>query len=168
MLLLHYLSFVALAFTITTVVHFSTLSPTGIVAGNWPLVPLLMAVALGLSLVLGTADVRLKHYDLAAAERTALFAAILAAAGAVLAVLGALTLPAGFHVVFGLVFFALAAGGRIGLLHVLLAIYRQSAEVTRVLIYGAGRTGMALAAALRSRPDILPVEIGRASCRERV
>ncbi len=156
-LLLLDLSCVALAFTITTVVHFSTLSPTGIVAGNWPLVPLLMAVALGLSLVLGTADVRLKHYDLAAAERTALFAAILAAAGAVLAVLGALTLPAGFHVVFGLVFFALAAGGRIGLLHVLLAIYRQSAEVTRVLIYGAGRTGMALAAALRSRPDILPV-----------
>ena len=156
-LLLLDLSCVALAFTVSTVIQFSTLHPAAILAGSWPLVPPLMAVALGLSLVLGTADVRLKHYDLAAAERTALFAAILAVASAALAALGALGLPAGFHVIFGLVFLALAAGGRIGLLHVLLAIYRQSAEVTRVLIYGAGRTGMALAAALRSRADILPV-----------
>ncbi len=148
---------VALAFTIAAAIQFSTLSPAGILEGNWPMVPLLMAVALGLSLFLGTADIRLKHYDLAAAERTALFAAILAVASAALAGLGGLPLPAGFHVVFGLVFLALAAGGRIGLLHVLLAIYRQSAEVRRVMIYGAGRTGMALAAALRSRPDILPV-----------
>ncbi len=156
-LLLLDLSCVVLAFTVSTMIQFSTLRPAAILANNWPLVPPLMAVALGLSLVLGTADVRLKHYDLAAAERTALFAAILAVASATLAALGALGLPAGFHVIFGLVFLSLAAGGRIALLHVLLAIYRQSAEVTRVLIYGAGRTGMALAAALRSRADILPV-----------
>lgn len=148
---------VALAFVAAAIIQFSTLNPTGILSGSWPLVPLLVAAALGLSLVLGTADVRLKHYDLAAAQRTAFFAAILALASAAIARLGALGLPAGFHVVFGLVFFALAAGVRIVLLHVLLAIYRQSAEVTRVLIYGAGRTGMALAASLRSRPDILPV-----------
>lgn len=148
---------VALAFATTTIVQFSTLTPAWIMASNWPLVPLLMAVALGLSIILGTADVRLKHYDLAAAQSTALFAAILAGASAALAQLGNLGLPAGYHVVFGLVFFALAAGGRIGLLHVLLGIYRRSPEVTRVLIYGAGRTGMALAAALRNRPDIVPV-----------
>lgn len=148
---------VAFAFGFATVIQFSTLRPAGILAGSWPLVPLLMAVALLVSLVLGTADVRLKHYDLGAAQRTALFGAILGVASAALARLGELGLPAGFHVVFGLVFFCLAAGVRIALLHVLLAIYRQSASVTRVLIYGAGRTGMALAAALRNRPDILPV-----------
>lgn len=148
---------VALAFVAAAIIQFSTLHPIGILSGSWPLVPLLVAAALGLSLVLGTADVRLKHYDLAAAQRTAFFAAILGLASAVIARLGGLGLPAGFHVVLGLVFFALAAGVRIVLLQVLLAIYRQSAEVTRVLIYGAGRTGMALAASLRNRPDILPV-----------
>ena len=151
------LACVALAFVAAGIIQFSTLHPKGILAESWPLVPLLVAAALGLSLVLGTADVRLKHYDLAAAQRTAFFAAILGAASAAIARLGGLGLPAGFHVVFGLVFFTLAAGVRIALLHMLLAIYRQSAEVTRVLIYGAGRTGMALAAALRNRPDILPV-----------
>lgn len=156
-LLLLDLCAVALSFTIATVVQFSTLNPAGILQGTWPVVPVLMAVALGLSFALGTADTRLKHYDLAAAERTALFAAILGVTSAALATVAALPLPAGFHAVFGLVFLALAAGGRIALLHVLLAIYRQSTEVRRVLIYGAGRTGMALAAALRSRPDILPV-----------
>ncbi len=148
---------VPLAFTIASIIHFSTILPFRVIASNWPLIPLLMAVALGLSIILGTADIRLKHYDVAAAQRTALFAAILAVASGALSTLGQMSLPAGFHVVFGLVFFAFASGMRICLLHILLTIYRQSAEISRVMIYGAGRTGMALAAALRNRADILPV-----------
>ena len=42
---------VALAFAATTVIHFSTIWPVGILANTWPLVPLLMAIALVLSLV---------------------------------------------------------------------------------------------------------------------
>ena len=148
---------VALAFYSAAIIQYSTLRPSAVLIQSWPLVPVLMAVALGVSLLLGTADVRLKHYDLGAAQRTAFFGAVLAGASVLLARLGGLGLPAGYHVVFGLVVFCLAAGVRIALLHMLLAIYRQSAEVTRVLIYGAGRTGMALAAALRNRSDIQPV-----------
>ena len=156
-LLLLDIGFVPLAFAIASVIQFSAFLPSGVLLSNWPLMPLLMAVSLGLSIILGTADIRLKHYDVAAAQRTALFATILAVACAALSKLGQTNLPAGFHVVFGLVFFAMAAGARIGLLHILLTIYRQSTEISRVLIYGAGRTGMALAAALRNRADILPV-----------
>jgi len=156
-LLLLDLAFVPLAFAAAFVIHYSTMKPFAVLMLNWPLVPLLTVVAFVLSLTLGTPNVRLKQYDLAAAQGTALFAALLAVSGAALAALGDLAIPAGFHVVFGLVFFALCATSRIALLHVLLSIYRQSAAITRVLIYGAGRTGMALAQALRARADIVPV-----------
>lgn len=149
--------FIPAAFLAASIIQYSTIAPVRFVAENWPLVPLLMAASFGLSFVLKTAEVRLKHYDMEAAQTTALFSAILGATSAVLAKTGGLGVPAGFHVIFALVFFALSAGSRICLLHLLLAIYRQSAAVSRVLIYGAGRTGMALAAALRSRADILPV-----------
>lgn len=156
-LLLLDLAFVPLAYAAAFVIHYSTMKPFAVLMLNWPLVPLLTVVAFVLSLTLGTPNVRLKQYDLGAAQGTALFAALLAVSGAALAALGDLAIPAGFHVVFGLVFFALCATSRIALLHVLLSIYRQSAAITRVLIYGAGRTGMALAQALRARADIVPV-----------
>ncbi|SPH16876.1 UDP-N-acetyl-alpha-D-glucosamine C6 dehydratase [Defluviimonas aquaemixtae] len=151
------IGFVPVAFLAASVIQYSTITPIRFVTANWPLVPLLMVASFALSFPLRTAEVRLKYYDMAAAQKTALFAAILGAISAALATIGALGAPAGFHVIFGLVFFALCAGSRICLLHLLLAIYRQSAEISRVLIYGAGRTGMALAAALRSRTDILPI-----------
>ncbi len=156
-LLLLDLSFVPLAFAAAFVIHYSTMKPFAVMTLNWPLLPLLTVVALALALALGTPNIRLKQYDLAAAQRTALFAALLAVSSAALAALGDLAIPAGFHVVFGLVFLALCATSRIVLLHLLEGIYRQSAAITRVLIYGAGRTGIALAQALRRRPDIVPV-----------
>ena len=156
-LLLLDICFVPLAFLAASVIQYSTIAPIQFLVANWPLVPVVMVLALVLSFPLKTAEVRLKYYDMTAAQKTALYSALLGAMSAVLTKLGGLGAPAGFHVVFGLVFFALSAGSRICLLHVLLAIYRQSAAISRVLIYGAGRTGMALAAALRGRSDILPV-----------
>ncbi|MCB2116705.1 MAG: polysaccharide biosynthesis protein [Rhodobacteraceae bacterium] len=148
---------VPLAFYFAAAIQYSTLTPVAVLSRNWPLVPLLMVMAAALSVVLRTSEVRLKHYDLLAAQRTSIVAFALALTSAMIARLAELPLPAGLHVVFGLVFLALSAGGRITMLHMLLAIYRRSPEITRVVIYGAGRTGMALAAALRSRSDILPV-----------
>lgn len=148
---------VPLAFLFAASIQFSVLFPVTVLRANWPLVPLLMVAALALALVLRTAEARLKHYDLLAAQRTSILAIALAVVSAMIATLAGLSLPAGLHVVFGLVFLALSAGGRIAMLHMLLAIYQRSSEISRVVIYGAGRTGMALAAALRSRADILPV-----------
>ncbi|MGC1430467.1 MAG: polysaccharide biosynthesis protein, partial [Albidovulum sp.] len=148
---------VPFAFLFSSIVQYSTISPGRFLFANWPIVPILMVVAVVLSLALRTADTRLKHYDVAAAQRTALFAAILAIVSALLTKLGQMSIPAGFHVNFGLVYLVLCAGSRIILLQTLLAIYRDSEAVTRVIIYGAGQTGMSLATALRARPDILPI-----------
>jgi FlaA1/EpsC-like NDP-sugar epimerase len=151
------LCFVPVAFVGAFIIQFSTTMPVGAMLPNWPLVPLLIVIAFALALSLGTANVRLKQYDMGAALQTALFSALLAISSFGLAELGKLNIPAGFHVVFGLVYFSLAASSRIALLHILLAIYSESAAISRVLIYGAGRTGMALATSLRSRADIVPV-----------
>ncbi|MCB2136697.1 MAG: polysaccharide biosynthesis protein [Rhodobacteraceae bacterium] len=156
-LLLLDLAFVPLAFLAAFVIHFSAAVPVGTLLLNWPVIPLLIVVALALSVSLGTANIRLKHYDMAAAQQTALFAALLAMSSFGLAELGKLPIPSGFHVVFGLVYFALSASSRIVLLQILLAIYSESAAISRVLIYGAGRTGMSLVASLRGRSDIVPV-----------
>ncbi len=120
-------------------------------------VPLLALVAGGVSLMLGLPSVRLKDFDIEALLRVALLALIVAVASAALNALGRIDLRAGFHVVLGMVYFAVAAGGRVMLLKALLAVYRQSEAITRVAIYGAGRTGMALAKALRNRSDVVPV-----------
>src|SRR5690606_13028530 len=50
---------VALAFYSAAIIQYSTLRPAAVLIQSWPLVPVLMAVALGVSLLLGTADVRL-------------------------------------------------------------------------------------------------------------
>ena len=156
-LLLLDLSLVPVAFAAAFVVHSGIARSFGAIALNWPLVPLLVVVAFTLSLSLGTASIKLKQYDMLAAQKTALFAALLAVSSVALAELGKLNIPHGFHVVFGLVYFAFSASSRIFLLHVLMAIYSESAAITRVLIYGAGRTGMTLVASLRNRSDIVPV-----------
>ena len=156
-LLLLDLGLVPIAFAASFVIFSGLARSGGAVVDNWPLIPLLVVVAFTLSLSLGTSNIRLKQYDMAAVQKTALFAILLSLSSLALAELGKLGIPHGYHVVFGMVYFALASSGRILLLHILLAIYSESAAITRVLIYGAGRTGMALAASLRNRPDIVPV-----------
>ncbi len=151
------LAMIPLAFASAFAVLFSTFAPVAAIAGNWQLVPLLVAAALGLRPALGIPDVRLKNFNRAAGLRLAVFVGLLALAGAAFSMLGGIPILPGYHVVFGLVYFALICGARIALVHAIIAICRRSGAVTRVLIYGAGRTGMTLAAALRDRPDIVPV-----------
>jgi FlaA1/EpsC-like NDP-sugar epimerase len=148
---------VPIALLFAFAVLFSTSRPHLALLLNWPMVPLLAVAASALSMMLGQHKVRLKEYDLKAAIATALFAGLLSIVSAALAALGGLKIPLGFHIIFGLVFFFSAAGARILLLQALLAIYRRSDVITRVLIYGAGRTGMTLASKLKQTSDIVPV-----------
>lgn len=156
-LLLIDLVFVPVSLAAAHAIQYSTTTPLNGVLLTWPLIPLLMIAAVALSLSLGSPNVSLKDYDITAAARTFVIAMALAVTSAALAALGSVRVPPGFHVIFGLVYFAGSAVSRIVLLHALLAIYRRSDAITRVLIYGAGRTGMSLATALKHRPDIIPV-----------
>ena len=58
------------------------------------------------------------------------------------------------HIVFGFSFFVFSVISRAVLLQVVLAIYRSSPHRCRVLIYGAGTTGMQLVSALRGHEEI--------------
>lgn len=147
---------VPVAFILALSVQFSTLSPLWRLTVYWPLVPLLMIAMAALTMTLGLRWMRLKDYDLKAALLTGALAALLGVTSAALAALGEKSIPGGFHFIFALVFFALYAGARLFMQRLILEIYRRSRAVTRVAIYGTGRTGMTLATALRNRVDIVP------------
>ena len=95
--------------------------------------------------VLGLRKERLKDYHIGMVLRSGLLATALGLCSTALGALGGNPFPMAVHVIFALVYFALFSGTRLALLQVLLSIYRRSRAVTRVAIYGAGRTGMALA-----------------------
>lgn len=151
------LAMIPLALLGAFAVHRSTLVPMADVTENILLLLLLFAVAPFLALVLGTTDIRLKDFDIAGWGKLAVFASLMAFIGLVFSESIGLGLPPGLHIVFGLIYTALIGGARVMLLQVVRAIYGRSDAITRVLIYGAGRTGMTLAAAMRSRGSIIPV-----------
>ncbi|MCV2874166.1 polysaccharide biosynthesis protein [Defluviimonas sp. WL0050] len=151
------LAMIPLALLGAFAVHRSTLVPMADVTENILLLLLLFAVAPFLALVLGTTDIRLKDFDIAGWGKLAVFASLMAFIGLVFSESIGLGLPPGLHIVFGLIYTALTGGARVMLLQVVREIYGRSDAITRVLIYGAGRTGMTLAAAMRSRGSIIPV-----------
>lgn len=151
------LAMIPVAYVCAFAVFNSTFAPLKEVAHNATLLLILCSVALLLSIGLGVPDFRLKDLGRPVVGRLAVFSALLGCVAYVFASVGGLGIRPGYHIVFSLTYLALIGGCRVVMLHLLLSIYRQSASVTRVLIYGAGGAGMALAASLRGRDDIFPV-----------
>jgi FlaA1/EpsC-like NDP-sugar epimerase len=146
-----------LAFLVALAIHYDGLPPVVEMRGSLELLPALLALALAVSLALSISDIRPKDFDRAAVLRIGGFAALLAAGTALAAWVQDVAVAAGCYLVFAMVFFAFCVGSRIAILHLLLWIYGRSRAITNVLIYGAGRTGMTVAAALRKRADIVPL-----------
>lgn len=146
-----------LALWLAMIAQDSSLAGTGALQGLWLFGPVLSLAAAALALALGIPRARLKSYDGAGLARTALHGAALAGLGAALALAAGLPLPPGLWAVFTLLFVLLAAGLRLGMLRALEALYRSETPVTRVLIYGAGMTGIQLVSALKRHAAIRPV-----------
>lgn len=121
------------------------------------LMPYMFLLAMGISMWFGIHHIQVSGYEAASVGLTALHAVLLATASVVFSDVAGLGLPLGVHMVFGVVFFCLAVAARAVLLQLVLAVYRHSAERTRVLIYGAGTTGSQLVSALRGHESIHPV-----------
>ncbi|MEQ6249390.1 nucleoside-diphosphate sugar epimerase/dehydratase [Sulfitobacter sp. HNIBRBA3233] len=121
------------------------------------ILPYMIAVCIGVSIWIGICDIQVSGYEAAAVGLTAVFAALLALASFTLSDIAGLGLPVGLHMVFGVVFFCLAVASRAVLLQIVVAIYRRTSARCRVLIYGAGTTGMQLVSALRGHQSIQPV-----------
>lgn len=124
---------------------------------NWPAIPLLMLIGGLLAVVMGIHKVQLKAFENRAIGMTAIHAVTMGLATAVLDNIAGYGTPAATFITFGLVYFLLVCTTRFALLQLLLWIYRRGQDQVRVLIYGAGRTGQQLAAALKTDDVIMPM-----------
>jgi len=148
---------VPLSILLAVAVQLNTLSPFAWLVTLWPVVLALMICAGVGAFALGIPRIQLKSYHLSAVGRSAVLAVLLGMGFAVLVRFSGLSLPPGIYVVFALCFLFLTVASRVLMLQALLAIYRGDGKHIRVLIYGAGATGMQLALALRSHESITPV-----------
>lgn len=119
------------------------------------LLPFLMLIVAGLTTLFGLDQMKLRDYQGGAVMRTAMLAGLTGLCSVALAHLVESDLPQGFHVVFALVYFVLFFLTRQTLTYILTELYRRSRAFSRVAIYGAGRTGLALAAELRKSDDLI-------------
>lgn len=142
------------AFYLTLTIVYNSIAPR-YMSERLGLVFLLLPVLAGtLSFLLGMHRIQLKAYESSAILRTGILAVLATVfLGALRAGMG-LSLPGAAIFLFGLIFFLLATGSRFVLLTLLLWALRLGHSRVRVLIYGAGTTGMQLAAALRSHDKI--------------
>jgi len=148
---------VPLALVFTLAVQGESSQPFAHLLSIGPVVGLIMVLAAALSTILGIPNIRLNAYDMSGVGKTAAFAALLALATYTLGTVAGLGYPTGGYVVFGLVFFLFSAGRRVVMLQLLLTMYRRELPHCRVLIYGAGTTGIQLAQALKTHQAIEPV-----------
>jgi FlaA1/EpsC-like NDP-sugar epimerase len=124
--------------------------------------PLLLAgfVIAGLaSGALGMPQVQLKSYETRAILRTGVLALLVGGGTALLAAPSGGDHPPSWLILFGLIYFLLLVAARVLLLHLLVWALRLGVPQRRVLIYGAGKTGAQLAAALQGHEKIIPVAL---------
>ncbi|WP_299281664.1 nucleoside-diphosphate sugar epimerase/dehydratase [uncultured Tateyamaria sp.] len=86
--------------------------------------------------------------------RTAIFAALLMVASMALSAVSRDALALNTQITFGIALFVASILSRVILLQIVLWLYRRNETRCRVLIYGAGATGMQLASALRNHKVI--------------
>ena len=124
---------------------------------HWAVLPLLMMIAGLLVLVTGVHRIQLKAYESRAIMLTGVHALMLGLATAILDDLAGYGTPLATFINFVLVYFLMSVAARVMMLQVLIWIYRQGQAPSRALIYGAGRTGRQLVAALRTDETIQAV-----------
>ncbi|MCE8510019.1 polysaccharide biosynthesis protein [Ruegeria pomeroyi] len=122
-----------------------------------PVLPYLLVITMGLSIWLGLPYLRLNDYQYYAMGLTMVLAVAAAMTFWGLARINGLTIPEGSHVVFALIYGFAMGISRIVLHYVVETLYRRATPRTRVLIYGAGATGIQLASALKNHERIDPV-----------
>jgi FlaA1/EpsC-like NDP-sugar epimerase len=123
----------------------------------WELFPVVAILAAFGTSVLKMSNIQLKAYETSGIIRTGWMALLVTAGLHFVIATSALYFSAAGVVLFGLIYFLSCVSVRFALLHLLLWVLRAGETRRRVLIYGAGNTGMQLVAALRNHASILPV-----------
>lgn len=122
-----------------------------------PILPYLLIVAMGLSIWLGVSSTTLNDYEPESVGRTAGFAALLTMTSVLLTNAASIQVGLKPQIIFGITFFVFSFVSRAVLLQVVIEVYRKGTDRCRVLIYGAGTTGIQLVSALRNHAVIEPV-----------
>lgn len=118
---------------------------------------LMLLGAAGIAIFLKVPNIRLNSYGAKGMGRVGVMAALIAAMGAALHQIADSPLDLRDFVIYALALFVFLALARLVMLDLLTRVYRMRNERCRVLIYGAGSTGMQLAHALMTHDRIEPV-----------
>ncbi len=146
-----------LALAITTMLVYASFFPSYAFV-DMALVFLALPVAAGLlSTALGIPNIKLKAYESLAILRTAAFAGLLSSALYLVCRAIGQSFPVLGVALFGVTFFLSSVGIRLAMLNIYLWVLRWGQRRWRVLIYGAGTTGIQLAAALKSHEQVMVV-----------
>ncbi|MBS1301747.1 nucleoside-diphosphate sugar epimerase/dehydratase [Loktanella sp. SALINAS62] len=151
------IALIPVALVLALTLQGNALVDPGTLSLHWLALPVLMAIGGLLSSVLGLPQVQLKSYESHAIALTAGHAVLMGVSAAVIYDMAGVAAPLASFINFALVYFLMSVAARIAMLNILLHIYRQGQDISRVLIYGAGRTGRQLAAALRGDETVFPV-----------
>ncbi|CUH65040.1 UDP-N-acetyl-alpha-D-glucosamine C6 dehydratase [Thalassovita gelatinovora] len=138
-----------------------------IARAQWPNLPLLFAIApymlimaatgIAMTAMIGLHRVRLIAFQMRSVAQSAAIAGSMAIFGAVMQMVPATPLTPLGNVIFAMSFLILSVATRQILLDVVTRAYRYGRKRQRILIYGAGRTGQQLAAALATDETVEPV-----------
>lgn len=124
---------------------------------HWEIIPILIVVGVLSSYTLGLPRIQLNDYEATGIPRGAALSTILAVSAYGLNQLAEGILPAPAFVGFGIILFIGLLVSRLTMRAILIAILTSQRPRAPILIYGAGRTGMQLAAALRHDHQVQPV-----------
>ena len=145
------------ALAVTVMLVYGSFAPIFAFTDLAPVFVMLPLTAGAVSLILGITNIKLKAYESLAILRTGTFSAVLAIAlFSYCRILGESFPMLGISL-FGLIFFLSSVGLRLAMLNLYLWVLRWGSRRWRVLIYGAGTTGIQLAAALKSHDQVLVV-----------
>ena len=118
---------------------------------------LLLGMMAVVSVILKVPNIRLKAFDAKGMGWVGVLSIIASAIAAALHRIASAPVEPATFVVFGLFLFVFMSTIRFGLLELLIALYRVQGKRCRVLIYGAGTTGLQLVRALVADDRIEPV-----------
>lgn len=146
-----------ITFLIASVILYNTLPNLALLERDWPALLVLAGLAGVFSVALKMPNIKLNAYESRGILRTGIMVALVTITFSIIVAASDLYFSRLGIILFGLIFFLLTVSARFALLHTLLWVLRVGQPRRRVLIYGAGRTGMQLLAALRSHDSIFPV-----------
>lgn len=123
----------------------------------WPLLPTIALMAGLASWAFGLPRVQLKAYESLGVSATGYYASVLTVGLSLLIWVSDLWLPGAAVILFGMTLFLVTVLVRTALLKLLIWVLNVGRQKTRVLIYGAGNTGLQLALALKTHESISAV-----------